>query len=193
MIRIATPDDAGAVHAIYAPIVRDTAISFEWDVPTVAEIGGRMKQVLAVRPWLVWDERGEILGYSYAAGFRERAAYRWGAEVTIYVREDARGRGLGPALYRALFDVLRLQGYCSAIAGATLPNPRSERLHESLGFRPMGRLPNAGFKFGKWYDVGFWYLPLRRLPKRPHELIPIGEILKTRKFSDALTKQAARV
>lgn len=192
MIRLADPADAHAVHAIYAPIVRDTPISFEWQVPTVDEIGRRMQKVLADRPWLVFETGGEVLGYTYATTFRERLAYRWGTEVSIYVSESARGLGLGRRLYNALFDVLRLQGYCTAVAGATVPNDASERLHESLGFQLIGRYPAAGFKLGRWHDVAFWYLRLRPLPEQPGELIPIHEIAGTREFRDALEKQTTR-
>jgi phosphinothricin acetyltransferase len=188
MIRLATPGDAPAVHAIYAPIVRDTAISFEWAEPSVAEIERRMTAVLATRPWLVFEEGGAVLGYAYASTFRDRRSYDWGTEVSVYVREGARGRGLGSRLYRALFDVLRLQGYVTAIAGATLPNEGTERLHLGLGFQEFGRYPAAGFKFDRWYDVVFWYLRLRPVPDSPPELIPIGRLASTREFRDALEK-----
>ncbi len=186
MIRLAHPGDAAAVHAIYAPIVRDTAISFEWEVPAVEEMGRRIALTLATRPWLVYEHAGEVLGYVYAGTFRERFAYRWSTEVTVYVRADARAQGLGRRLYGALFAVLRLQGFCSAVAGATVPNAGSERLHESMGFRPMGRFPHAGYKFGRWHDVAFWYLPLRPLPAQPPDLLPISQVLGTQEWNDAL-------
>lgn len=188
MIRLATTGDAPAIHAIYAPIVRDTPISFEWEVPAVSEIERRIAAVLEKRPWLVCEQGGEILGYVYASVFRDRDAYQWGTEVTIYLREDARGRGLAPRLYAALFDVLRLQGFCTAIAGATLPNPATERLHLRLGFQEFGRYPAAGFKFGQWYDVVFWYLRLKPLPEEPTALLSIHDLIGTREFNDALEK-----
>ena len=177
MIRLATPDDASAVHDIYAPIVRDTAISFEWEVPTVADMAGRITKVLADRPWLVLEEDGEILGYSYATTFRERRSYQWGTEVAIYVHENARGRGVGRKLYGALFEVLTKQNYCTVIAGATLPNPNTERLHLGIGFSEFGRYPAAGFKLGKWWDVVFWMKRLRELPADPTPIIHYSEII----------------
>jgi L-amino acid N-acyltransferase YncA len=188
VIRLARAADAPAIHAIYAPIVRDTPISFEWEVPSVGEMARRMAKVLETRPWLVYEEAGEVIGYVYASTFRDRIAYQWGTEVTVYLHEAARGRGLAPRLYAALFDVLRLQGYCTAVAGATMPNPASERLHLKLGFTEFGRYPAAGFKFGEWYDVVFWYLRLRPLPERPPELRSIHEIIGTREFNDAIKK-----
>lgn len=192
MIRLAGPADAAAVHAIYAPIVRATPISFEWEVPSVDEMRRRIQNVLTDRPWLVFETAGQVLGYTYATTFRERPAYRWGTEVSIYVSEPARGRGLGRKLYGALFEVLRLQGFCTAVAGATVPNQASERLHESMGFQQIGRYPAAGFKLGRWHDVAFWYLRLQPLPEVPGELIPIHEITGTREFRDALAKQTTR-
>lgn len=189
MIRLARPDDAAQVHAIYAPIVETTAISFEWAVPTVAEMERRIRAILETRPWLVEERAGEVLGYVYASTFRDRAAYQWGTEVTVYVREDLRGRGLGRHLYGALFDVLRLMGYVTAVAGATLPNPATERLHLALGFKEFGRYPAAGFKFDRWYDVVFWYLRLRPLPDRPHNLRVLAEVAGTPEWNDVLEKQ----
>ena len=188
MIRLATTADAPAIHAIYAPIVRETPISFEWEVPAVEEIARRMEVVLQTRPWLVYEEGGRLMGYVYASTFRDRQAYQWGTEVSVYLHEAARGRGLAQRLYHALFDVLRLQGYCTAIAGATVPNVATERLHEKLGFTEFGRYPAAGFKFGKWHDVVFWYLRLRPLPDEPPALRTIHEITGTREFDDAIQK-----
>lgn len=193
MVRLATPDDAAGVHAIYAPIVSATAISFEYEVPDVTEMGRRLRTVLAHRPWLVYEEAGQVLGYVYAASFRDRAAYQWSTEVTIYLRPDARGRGLGRVLYEALFAVLRVQGYCTAVAGATLPNEASERLHARLGFRECGRFPAAGYKFGRWHDVVFWQLVLQRLPAQPAPIRPIHELITTGEFEDAIRKSTSRV
>jgi L-amino acid N-acyltransferase YncA len=193
MIRLARPGDATQVHAIYAPIVEHTAISFEEQVPAVAEMEQRIRSVLETRPWLVEERDGEVLGYVYASTFRERAAYQWGTEVTVYVREDMRGRGVGRHLYDALFDVLRLQGYVTAVAGATLPNPVTERLHLAMGFTEFGRYPAAGFKFDRWYDVVFWYLRLQPLPARPHTLRTLAEIVGTREWNHVIEKQTLRI
>lgn len=161
-IRTVTPQDAAAVQAIYAPIVLQTPISFEVVPPTVAEMGQRIATTLARYPWFVGeDDAGRINGYVYASQHRERAAYRWAADVTAYVREDCRGQKVGQRLYRRLLEELGALGYHQACAGITLPNAASVALHESVGFRPVGIYRNIGFKFGAWRDVGWWQCEVR--------------------------------
>jgi phosphinothricin acetyltransferase len=173
-IRTATPDDAAAVQAIYAPIVRDTVISFETEVPTVDEMQRRIASTLAQFPWLVaLDEDHRVAGYVYAGRYAERRAYRWSTTVTAYVRADQRGRGIGRALYTALFDHLRALGYCQAYAGITLPNDASVGLHEAVGFERVGVFRNAGYKLGRWHDVGWWQLSLQR-PDPPPDARPFA-------------------
>jgi L-amino acid N-acyltransferase YncA len=176
--RLAQPADADAIQAIYAPVVRDTAISFEYEAPDTAEIARRMHKVQAARPWLVYRAGDGVLGYAYATTFRERQAYDWGIEVSVYVRADVRGRGVGKTLYATLFDVLRALNYCQVIAGATLPNEQSERLHESFGFTRVGVFPSIGYKFGRWHDVVFWALALRDFPATAPSLINVNELVK---------------
>jgi len=159
-IRMATGHDSAAMLAIYAPIVRDTAISFELEPPTVDEFASRIAKVQEHHPWLVFEEQGAILGYAYATTFRERAAYRFTAETTVYVRDDARRRGVARALYVDLFARLRAEGIMTALAAIALPNPASVALHESLGFRPIGVFHRVGFKFDRWHDTGWWERPL---------------------------------
>lgn len=193
MIRLASPADAAPVHAIYAPIVRDTAISFELEVPTVGEMAERIETVLTSRPWLICERGAEVLGYVYASAFRARAAYDWSPEVSVYVRSDAHRQGLARALYTALFEVLKLQRYCTVVAGATVPNPPSEELHRSMGFEPMGRYPAVGFKLGHWHDVAFWYLRLGDLPEVPLPLLPLGEVTGTSEWNCALARGASLI
>lgn len=176
-IRLATPADADAVAAIYAPIVRDTAISFEAEPPSADEFRSRMREVGKMGPWLVLDDERGVAGYAYAGAFRARHAYRFTVETTVYVREDARGRGVGRALYAAILPLLVAQGHRRAIAGVTLPNAGSVRLHESVGFRPVGVFAKVGFKFGKWHDVGFWDLELASHVEEPPEPRPVADVL----------------
>src|SRR5947209_7654309 len=145
-LRLATPDDAAAIVEIYAPIVESTPISFEDDAPTVDEMRARIEKTLRTYPWLVAEDAGVLLGYVYASRHRERAAYRWSVEVTAYVGEAARGRGIASALYRALFRVLEGQGYRSAFAGIALPNEASVALHRAVGFTPIGVFHAIGYK-----------------------------------------------
>ncbi len=178
MIRLATPDDAPAVHAIYAPVVRDTAISFEVVPPTVEEIGECIAWVLAKFPWLLCELDGGLgAGYAYATTHRERAAYQWNAEVTVYVHPQARRRGVARALYTSLFALLRLQGICNVYAGITLPNAGSVGLHTSLGFRPIGIHHSTGFKLGRWHDVGWYELALQPHPAEPPPLRALRDVL----------------
>jgi L-amino acid N-acyltransferase YncA len=168
-IRLASPDDAAAVHTIYAPIVKDTPISFETEPPAVDEMRRRIETTLAQFPWLVaLDDAEQVAGYVYAGRYAERPAYRWSTTVTAYVRSERRGRGIGKALYDELFGQLKSLGYCQAYAGITLPNVASVALHESMGFVRVGVFANAGFKLGRWHDVGWWQLSLQR-PDPPPE------------------------
>jgi len=160
VVRIATAADAGGVQAIYAPFVADTAVSFEADPPTVAEMRGRIEGTLAGWPWLVCENGGVVAGYAYGSRHRERAAYQWSADVSVYIAPSYQRAGVGRALYTALLALLVQQGYCNAYGGITLPNAGSVGLHERLGFAPVGVYRQVGFKFGAWHDVGWWHLRL---------------------------------
>ena len=176
-IRAATPDDAAAIHAIYAPVVIETAISFELEPPSVEELGRRIENTLNTLPWLVGeDAQGAVCGYVYASRFRERAAYQWAVEVTAYIRTDCRGMGVARRLYTRLFEVLTALGYYQAIAGITLPNAPSVALHESMGFEPVTAYRQVGYKLGAWRDVGYWQKALRELsePQPPKLFKDLG-------------------
>jgi len=167
-IRAATAADAAAIAAIYAPIVRDTAISFELDPPSADEMRRRIAATLPVLPWRVsLDPRGAVDGYAYASRHRERPAYQWAVDVTVYVRADSHRRGVGRRLYVRLFEDLVDLGYVQAFAGIALPNEPSVALHESLGFEPIGVYRQVGFKHGAWRDVGWWQKTLQPAPARP--------------------------
>jgi phosphinothricin acetyltransferase len=166
-IRLATPGDAGAFHEIYAPIVRDTTISFETEPPPVAELARRIGETLATHPWLVMEIDGAVAGYAYAGLHRERRAYQWSVDVSCYVHERARGRGVGRALYTRLFEVLRRQGFQSAYAGIALPNDASVALHRAVGFEPVGVYREAGWKLGAWRDTSWWQRRVGDAPPDP--------------------------
>jgi L-amino acid N-acyltransferase YncA len=174
-IRLADAEDAEQIRAIYEPIVLRTAISFELEAPTVEEIGRRISNTLLNRPWLVCDRAGEVLGYAYAGHHRERAAYQWSVDASVYIKPDFHRRGVGRALYRSLFELLALQRYYNAYAGIALPNPGSVGLHESVGFRPVGVYREVGYKLGSWHDVGWWFLQLQPKPPSPLPPIPLAE------------------
>jgi phosphinothricin acetyltransferase len=160
-IRDADPArDAAACAAIYAPHVEGSAVSFEERAPDAAELGARIERYGASHAWLVAEREGRVVGYAYATAFNERPAYRWSASVSVYVAEDARGLGIGRALYAALFERLRERGFRLACAGITLPNEASVGLHEALGFEPTGVNREIGWKEGAWRDVGWFQLEL---------------------------------
>lgn len=178
MIRLAVGDDAGGILDIYGPIVRETAISFEWQVPAVSEMRRRIEAVLGDGyPWLVAEEGGRIDGYAYASRFRARRAYDWTAEVSVYVRDSLHRRGIGRALYTRLLRLLELQGFRSAYGVATAPNASSEGLHRALGFQQVARLPRVGYKFDEWHDVICWYLPLGDQTSAPGPIRRLSDVL----------------
>jgi L-amino acid N-acyltransferase YncA len=179
-LRLATEDDAEEVLAIYAPFCRDTPVSFEMREPTVAEMRQRIAKTVKSFPWLVCADGGQILGYAYASPHRERAAYGWSVDVSVYIREGLRRQGLGRALYTSLFGLLRLQGFYNALAGTTLPNPGSVGLHQAMGFQPVGVYRNIGFKCGAWHDVAWWQLVLRAPSTGPVPDPPVAFPLRDR-------------
>ena len=187
-IRLATEHDGEAIAAVYGPYVAATPISFELDPPTADEMRRRIAERRGRWPWLVCEEAGEVLGYAYAGRFRERAAYQWAVDLSVYIRGDRHRCGIGRGLYSSLFAILRLQGYCTAYADITLPHPSSVALHESLGFRPLGVYRKVGFKLGAWHDVGCWELELRPLPAHPGSPAPLGVVQASPEWAAALTK-----
>lgn len=154
-IREATARDAAACAAIYAPYVRDTAISFENEPPTAAEMAVRIDAAVATHAWLVIDDSRHVVGYAYGSPFRARDAYRRSCEVSAYIEPGHQGRGAGRALYTELLARLAARGYHTAVAGYTLPNPGSEALHRALEFEPVGVYRSIGFKFGVYHDVAW--------------------------------------
>lgn len=174
LIRLATARDAEAVGAIYAPVVADSATSFELEPPTVDEMRMRIASTLERFPWIVCDRAGAVLGYAYASPHRGRAAYLWSVEVSVYVARGARRSGVGRGLYTSLFALLRMQGFHNAYAGVTLPNAASVALHESLGFRAVGVYRRVGHKMGAWHDVGWWALAIGDHASPPSPPLSLG-------------------
>jgi len=178
-IRAATPDDAASIAAIYAPHVLTGTASFEIDPPDARAMRTRMAASDGLYPWLVATQgdatSGGVIGYAYASKFRDRPAYRYVCESSIYLTDASSGSGVGRLLYEALVDTLRAQGFVHAIGAITLPNDRSIRLHEAVGFRRAGVYREVGFKHGQWIDVGFWQVQLND---------PVVPPVEPKKFSD---------
>lgn len=166
-VRLATPDDASGCLVIYRPFVESTHTTFETEVPTIDAFARRIETTLEIRPWVVAEDDGKVIGYAYASPIKDRAAYQWSVEVAVYVADNARRRGIGRALYEALFRCLAGQGFVNAVGIIALPNDASIALHESLGFQKISHLKEIGFKLGKWHDSAWWQKRLAELPSHP--------------------------
>ena len=154
-VRPATRADAEACAAIYARYVIETAITFELDPPSSAEMAERIAACAASHAWLVAEQAGGVVGYAYGAPFHPRAAYRWSCEVSVYVEPGRRRAGVGRALYEILLARLAQRGFRMALAGMTLPNAASVGLHRAMGFEPVGVYRRIGYKHGAWHDVAW--------------------------------------
>jgi phosphinothricin acetyltransferase len=170
-VRAATQADATACAAIYAPYVTDTAITFEVEPPTVEQIAARITAAERTHAWLVLEnlDEGRVVGYAYAGPFKERPAYRFSCEVSVYLEIGLRRSGGGRALYEALFPRLADRGFRTAVAGMTLPNEASAGLHKALGFEPVGTYRRIGWKHGRWHDVAWMQRMLTESTDPPAE------------------------
>jgi len=192
-IRLATAEDVPAILDIYAPFVRDTVISFEYDVPDIDAFQQRFSKFAKKFPWFVCEINGHIAGYSYAHQYHERFAYSWSAECSIYVDSKYHGMRIGQALYECLLGALKLQGFMNAFAGVTVPNEKSERLHASFGFEQVGILKNIGFKFGQWRDVALYAKKISDLPGDPKPPKVIWQVSDMPEFESILQRAASHV
>ena len=168
LVRAADTVDAAGIAAVYRPYVTGSVASFETVPPDATEVARRMRTAPRL-PWIAAERDGAVVGYAYAAPHNVRAAYRWSVSCSVYLAADERGAGTGRALYRRLLAELPRLGYVTAFAGIALPNDASVGLHAGLGFTPVGVYRAAGFKAGRWHDVGWWQLPLREPPADPVE------------------------
>ena len=162
-IRAARPEDAAAIAAIYAPYVLSGTVSFESDAPDARAMRTRMASSDGLYPWIVatsGEDDGGVLAYAYASRFRDRPAYKYVVETSIYVAGAVQGQGVGRLLYEALIDTVRAQGFTQAIGVIALPNDGSIKAHEAVGFRRAGVYREIGYKHGRWIDVGFWQCEL---------------------------------
>jgi len=160
-IRLVTEKDAPGIAAIYNPYITGTTITFEEELVSAEEILQRIRKVLTIPlPWLCAEVDGSLAGYAYAARWRERSAYRFVAESTIYMDPSFSGQGIGRQLYAELINRLKAAGMHAVMGVITIPNPTSIALHESLGFVKVAHFPEVGYKFNQWLDVGYWQLRL---------------------------------
>lgn len=152
-IRSVKIEDAADLVAIYTPYVETTAITFETEVPTVADFASRIKKTLEKFPYLVAEEEGRVVGYAYASTYYARAAYDWTVELSVYVSREVRGKGVGSLLYAALEEELTARGFKNFLACIALPNPSSLALHEKRGYEQVAHFKKVGYKFGTWHDI----------------------------------------
>jgi len=153
MIRLAQESDAAEILEIYAPYIKETNITFEYEVPTLVDFKKRIQEISSHYPYLVCLLDGVIVGYAYAHRHMERAAYQWNVESSVYISKKCLHMGIGKALYNALIEVLKLQNVQNIYAIVTYPNANSESLHQYFDFRTIGIYPKTGYKFGQWIDV----------------------------------------
>jgi len=187
-IRLATTNDARAISKIYEPYCLDSPATFELQPASQIEIAERIAKVLTRFPYLVAEVDGEIVAYAYASQHKERAAYRFSADVSVYVRRDNIGRGRGKVLYAVLLPLLEAQGFRNALAGITLPNAGSVALHSKFGFVDVGVYKNIGYKLGKWHDVVWMQKVLGSYENQPIEPLKIAKILESAEFSYLVSK-----
>ena len=185
-IRLATPKDGEAILNIYKYYIENTAITFETEVPSVEAFEERIENTLSRFPWLVCEIDGVVAGYAYASKHRERAAYQWSADLSIYVDEKYHRRHIAKALYQVLEETLRLQGYYTVFAGVTSPNPKSEAFHAAYGFDTVGVFENVGYKLGQWRGVKWFKYTLTDYQKEPTAPKAFPEVKDAEIFGEIL-------
>lgn len=180
-LRLAQKADAEELLKIYTPFVASedrslSDVSFEYEVPSASEFAGRIRDISAHYPYIVCEHAGKLIGYVYAHPYKPRAAYQWGAEVTIYLAPEGQGVGLGRIMYAKLEELLRLQGVVATYACVTKSNEHSVKMHEATGYKIIGTFDNAGFKHGHWLDVVWLEKRIAELPTQPAAVRSIKEI-----------------
>jgi L-amino acid N-acyltransferase YncA len=178
VIRLATPDDAKAILSIYAPYIEGTSFTFETETPSIKEFSERIRTYLLNWPWLVCEIDGVIAGYAYSTRHRERTAYQWCTESSVYIHDDFQRTGIGRVLYTALFEILKKQGFRNVYAVINLPNEKSVAFHERCGFKYFATYEKVGYKLGKWKNVGWWRLIINEFSEEPAAPIKFSELNK---------------
>ena len=176
IIRFANFDDAANILKIYEKFIKETVVTFEIEVPSIESFQNRMKSIMDFYPWLVCEIDGEIAGYAYASKHGERAAYRWSADLSVYIDEKFHRHHLGTDLYDEVIQYLKKQGFCTLYAAISTPNPKSQAFHESYGFKKIGEFKNVGHKMGKWLDVTWYNLQIAEYSENPQEPLSIQQI-----------------
>ena len=176
IIRMASEDDSEAILKIYAPFITDTAITFETEIPSVDAFTARIGAIMERYPFLVCEDDGEIIGYSYASRHRERAAFLYDVDTAIYVNPDYHGSGAADKLYNCLFLILEELGYYNAYASYVIPNEKSAGFHEKQRFIPVGTYPRTGYKLGRWHDLVWVWRTIKEHVDRPERVKSVSEL-----------------
>jgi len=177
-IRLANEKDAAAILGIYGPYISNTSFTFETEVPTIKAFAERINTYLVNWPWLVAEVDGVVAGYAYATRHRERTAYQWCTESSVYIHDDFQRAGIARALYTALFEILKKQGFRNVYAVINLPNEKSVAFHESCGFECFATYEKVGYKLGKWKNVGWWRLSINEYSIEPVAPVKFSELNK---------------
>jgi L-amino acid N-acyltransferase YncA len=177
-LRIAREQDAERILAIYAPYIQQTSLTFETEVPAIPAFAERINDYLINWPWLVAETDGVIAGYAYGTRYRERTAYQWSVESSVYIHNDHQRTGLGRALYTALFELLKKQGFYNVYAVINLPNGKSVLFHERCGFSWFATYEKVGYKLGEWKNVGWWKLGINEYIDDPPAPLKFAEMDK---------------
>ncbi len=191
VLRLADRADAKEILAIYTPYIEKTSITFETEVPSIDVFAERIGSYLQNYPWLVCEVNGKIAGYAYASRYRERVAYQWSVECSVYVHDEFLRTGIAKALYESLFGILKKQGFRNLYAVINLPNDRSVAFHEKCGFRYFATYEQVGYKLGKWKNVGWWRLILNEFGDEPAAPVPFSNMDK--EFLTAIFRDKAKM
>ena len=175
-IRVARTTDAAPILEIYSPYIINTSFTFETEVPSIEIFAQRINSYLENWPWLVYEIDGTIAGYAYGTRHRERVAYQWCVETSVYIHDNFQKTGIGTALYEAMFKILQHQGFRNAYAGINLPNDKSVTFHEKCGFKWFAEYRNVGYKLGQWKTVGWWIKQLNEYTTEPAAPIKFADL-----------------
>ncbi len=187
-IRFITPADAEAALVVYAPYVLHTANTFEYEVPSVDDFRTKIEKITAQYPWLVCKCNGEIVGYAYGSTHRERAAYQWSPECTVYIDAKHHRKGIARTLYNTLFELLRQQGYINVFASVLVTNENSVAFHKAYGFEEIGLFKNIGYKLGEWHTNLWLQYALQEAVINPPVPKPITKMLNDEELKITINK-----
>ena len=185
-IRLANASDAQEILNIYAPYIHNTIITFELELPSLANFTKRIEKYLQESPWLIYKVDNVIAGYAYASAHRGRAAYQWNREVSVYVHDAFKRQGIAKQLYTTLLQLLKIQGYMNALAGIVQPNEASVAFHKSLGFQLVGTYNKIGYKLGAWQRVSWYELALHNSNSSPKAILSMEDLKKEKGYLELL-------